>query len=84
MQINKDLDSDVIQKCTLKLSDRINLIVDPNHKNKTIKLTMHDNISNIIDLSEDINNEDLRQIVIVLSEIWRQMEDNKNTKDKIL
>lgn len=81
MRIEKNYDENFntkkIENVVLHLSDRVDLIITTNHENKTAEIKMHDNISNIIDLYENVDMEGIRQIIGVLREIWVNVNDYK-------
>lgn len=75
MKINKEMINSKVKKASMHLSKHTDLILETNEKESKINITMSDNVSNIIDITESISKQELRQIIIMLREFYGQMED---------
>lgn len=78
MKIEKKLNDNIVESVTLKLSNQIDLIFTPNYDNKSVEILMKDKISNLLDLSESIDSEDIGMIIRILREVWICLGIDKN------
>lgn len=70
MKIQKKLNDDIIQSVVMELSNQIDLVLTPNYEEKTVNILMQDKISNVLDLSETIEADNIGTLIRMLREIW--------------